>query len=48
LLESAKDWFLGVDTPKQPVPPCARYRMACLLIRDAMGSESCMVECGKA
>jgi hypothetical protein len=34
LLESAKDRFLGVDPPGQHVPPCVRYGMACLLIRE--------------
>jgi hypothetical protein len=44
LLESAKDRFLGVDTPEQPVPPRVRYGTACLLIRDVLGSVSCSVE----
>jgi hypothetical protein len=26
------------------VPPCVRYGMVCLLIRDAMGSVSCLGE----
>jgi hypothetical protein len=42
-LKSAKDRILGVDTPEQPVPPCVRYGMACLLITDATGSVSCSV-----
>jgi hypothetical protein len=43
LLESAKDRFLGVDTPKQPMDPHVRYGMTCLLIRNTMGSVSCWV-----
>jgi hypothetical protein len=43
LLKFAKDRFLGVDTPEQPVPPCVRYRIACLLIGDTLGSVSCLV-----
>jgi hypothetical protein len=43
LLEYAKDKFLGVDTPEQPVRPHVRYGMTCLLIRDALGSVSCSV-----
>jgi hypothetical protein len=38
MLESAKDRVIGVDTPGQKVPPRVRYGMACLLIRDAVGS----------
>jgi hypothetical protein len=34
MLESAKDWVLGVDTPGQQVPPRARYGTTCLLIRE--------------
>jgi hypothetical protein len=41
LLESTKDRFLGVDTPKQQVPPCVKYGTACLIIWDAIGCESC-------
>jgi hypothetical protein len=26
------------------VPPCVRYRIACLLIRDAVGSVPCLDE----
>jgi hypothetical protein len=44
MLESAKDRVIGVDTPGQHVPPRVRYRMACLLIRDAVGSVSCSDE----
>jgi hypothetical protein len=48
LLEYAKDWFLGVDPPEQPVPPGTRYGTTCLLIRDAIGSASCSVPWGRA
>jgi hypothetical protein len=44
ILESAKGRILGVDTPGQQVPPRVRYEMACLLIRDVMGSVSCSDE----
>jgi hypothetical protein len=44
MLESAKDRILGVDTPRQYVPPCVRYGMTCLLIRDPMGSVPCLDE----
>jgi hypothetical protein len=44
MLESAKVRVLGVDTPGQQVPPCVRYGMACLLIRDVVGSVSCSIE----
>jgi hypothetical protein len=44
MLESAKDRVIGVDTPGQQVPPCGRYGMACLLIRDAVGSVPCSDE----
>jgi hypothetical protein len=44
MLESAKDRVLGVDTLGQQVSPRVRYGMACLLIRDAMGSVPCSVE----
>jgi hypothetical protein len=40
MLESAKDQILGVNNPGQQVPPRVQFRMACLLIRDAMGCES--------
>jgi hypothetical protein len=46
MLESAKDRILGVDPPRQHVPPRVRYGMACLLIRYATGSVSCSVEWG--
>jgi hypothetical protein len=48
LLESAMDRFLRVDNLEQPVPPCVWYGMACLLIRDAIGTESCSIAWGKA
>jgi hypothetical protein len=44
MLESAKDGVIGVDTPGQQVPPRVQYRMACLLIRDAVGSVPCSDE----
>jgi hypothetical protein len=44
MLKSAKDRVIGVDTPRQQVLPCVRYAMACLLIRDAVGSVSCSDE----
>jgi hypothetical protein len=44
LLESTKDWVLGVDTPEQPVLPHVQYGMACLLIRNTIGSMSCSIE----
>jgi hypothetical protein len=43
MLESANDRILGVDTPGQHVSSCVWYEMACLLIRDAVGCESCSV-----
>jgi hypothetical protein len=46
MLESAKDWILGVDTPGQQVPPRIWYGMTCLLIRYAVGCVSCSVEWG--
>jgi hypothetical protein len=44
MLESAKDRVLGVDTSGQQVLPRVRYRMACLLIRDVVGSVPCSNE----
>jgi hypothetical protein len=38
MIESAKDRSLGVDTPGQHMLPHVQYGMACLLIRDIMGS----------
>jgi hypothetical protein len=46
MLESAKDWVIGVDTPGQYVPPHVRYRTTYLLIRYAIGCMSCSVEWG--
>jgi hypothetical protein len=46
MLESAKDRILRVDPPGQQVPPRVRYGTACLLIRYAIGCESCSVEWG--
>jgi hypothetical protein len=47
MLESAKNWILGVDTPRQHVPLHVRYGMACLLIRYAIGCGSCSIEWGR-
>jgi hypothetical protein len=47
MLESAKDRVLGVNTPRQQVPPHVRYGTTCLLIGDAVGCESCLVVWGK-
>jgi hypothetical protein len=44
MLESAKDRVLGVDTPGQQLSPRVRYGMACLVIRDAVGSVPCSDE----
>jgi hypothetical protein len=44
MLESAKDRVIGVDTQGQQVSPRARYRMACLLIRDDVRSVPCSDE----
>jgi hypothetical protein len=44
MLESAKDQILGVDTPGQHVPPRVQYRMACLLIKNVVGSVPCSDE----
>jgi hypothetical protein len=46
MLESAKDWILGVDNTGQHVPPYVRYEMTCLLIRYAIGYVSYSVEWG--
>jgi hypothetical protein len=48
VLESAKDWILGVDTPGQHVPPRVWYGTTCLLIRNTIGSVSCLVGCWMA
>jgi hypothetical protein len=44
MLKSSKDRVIGVDTQEQHVPPCVRYGMTCLLIRDAVGSVPCSDE----
>jgi hypothetical protein len=44
MLKSTKDRVIGVDTPGQQVPPRVQYGMACLLIRDAVGSLPCSNE----
>jgi hypothetical protein len=44
MLKSVKDRVIGVDTPGQQVPPRVRYGIACLLIRDDVGSVSCLDE----
>jgi hypothetical protein len=41
MLESAKDWILGIDTPGQQVLPRVWYGTACLLIRDDVGGMPC-------
>jgi hypothetical protein len=47
MLESASDQVLGVDTLGQQVSPRVWYGMTCLLIRIAIGYESCLVVWGK-
>jgi hypothetical protein len=47
MLESAKDRVLRADTLEQQVSPRVRYGMACLLIRDVVGCESCSEVWGK-
>jgi hypothetical protein len=44
MIESAKDRVIGVDTLGQQVPPRVRHGIACLLIRDAVGSVPCSDE----
>jgi hypothetical protein len=44
MLESANDRVIGVDSLGQQVPPCVRYGMACLLIRNVVESVSCSDE----
>jgi hypothetical protein len=46
VLESAKDWILGVATPGQHVRPRVRYITACLLIRYAISCVSCLAKWG--
>jgi hypothetical protein len=45
--ESAQARVLGVDTLGQQVSPHVQYGMACLLIRDVVGCESCSEVWGK-
>jgi hypothetical protein len=47
MIESAKDWVLGVDTLEQQVLPRVEYETTCLLTRDIVGCESCSVVWGK-
>jgi hypothetical protein len=47
MLESTKDRVLKIDTVGQQVSPRVRYGMACLLIRDVVGCESCSVVWGR-
>jgi hypothetical protein len=44
MLKSAKDRVIGVHISGQQVSPRVRYGMACLLIRDVVGSVSCSDE----
>jgi hypothetical protein len=44
MLKSAKDRVIGVHISGQQVSPRVRYRMACLLIRDVVGSVPCSDE----
>jgi hypothetical protein len=46
--ESAKNRIFEVDPLGQHVSPCVRYEMACLLIRNTIGSVSCSVGWGMA
>jgi hypothetical protein len=46
MLKSTKDRILGVDLPGQHVPPCVRYEMTCLLIRNTTGCVLCSGEWG--
>jgi hypothetical protein len=48
VLESAKEWILGVDTLGQHVPPRVWYGAACLLIGNTIGCVSCSNEWGLA
>jgi hypothetical protein len=40
--------IFAVDTSGQQVSPCVRYEIACLLIRNTIGSVSCSNEWGMA
>jgi hypothetical protein len=44
MLKSAKDRVIGVHISGQQVSPRVRYGMACLLIRDVVGSVPCSDE----
>jgi hypothetical protein len=44
MLEFIKDRVIGVDTLGQQVPPRVWYGMACLLIRNDVGSVPCSDE----
>jgi hypothetical protein len=44
MLKFAKDRVVRVDTPGQQVLPRVWYGMACLLIRDVVGSVPCSDE----
>jgi hypothetical protein len=44
MLESTKDQILELDTTGQQVLARVRYGMACLQIRDALGSVACSDE----
>jgi hypothetical protein len=46
MIESAKDWILGVDNLGQHVPPRVWYGTTNLLIRNAIACVSCSVEWG--
>jgi hypothetical protein len=48
LLKSAKDCISEIDTREQSVPPCVRYGMTCLLIRNTIDKVSCSNEWGMA
>jgi hypothetical protein len=44
MLESTKDRVIGVDTLGQQVSPRVQFGIACLLIRDVLGSVPCSDE----
>jgi hypothetical protein len=41
MLESAKNRVIGVETPRQQMPPLVQYGTTCPLIRNAVGSVPC-------
>jgi hypothetical protein len=47
MLKFTNHQILGVDTPGQLVPPRVEHGMACLLIRNVVGCESCSAVWGK-